>query len=263
MIDLAEQVKIKSPRRKRVAFDMPDTPAGYETRLRGLYMRAVRVWTMEAARSVIAEYTQTIMQVDSMEGIRATLSSLDLRTVSAILDFTNGYRSWADDLSRAHFSRLLSRVKYATGIDLSSQIMAGDSTLTIEAMLQRNVGLVRSISDQARERIAQAVYAGVTNRTPVAQIAREIRAATGMASARARRVASDQTAKMTAALDGERMQELGAPGYEWMHSDKLHYRPEHKARDGKFIKFGSEIDRTDPPGYAPFCGCKRRMVLDI
>jgi len=72
----------------------------------------------------------------------------------------------------------------------------------------------------------------------------------------------DQATKLSGALDAERGIQIGAPGYDWDHSDKAHPRLEHVARDGKYFAFGSQVDREDPPGFAPFCGCKRRIVLE-
>jgi SPP1 gp7 family putative phage head morphogenesis protein len=56
------------------------------------------------------------------------------------------------------------------------------------------------------------------------------------------------------------MKQAGLDEYQWQHSGKLHYRPHHRARDGKIFKWG-EIDPLDMPGIPPFCGCKKRAVI--
>jgi len=84
----------------------------------------------------------------------------------------------------------------------------------------------------------------------------------GLARKRALRVAIDQTVKLSAALDRQRQFELGFDSFRWSHSGKVHYRPEHLARDGKVFSWDSEVAKNDPPGFQPFCGCRAAAYLD-
>lgn len=264
-VDLAHQIKAKGSRRKSFSADMPIIPASYEKELARIYLKVLKVWIDSAIKEVTEQYAMTLpeMRTDSVSSVTSVLQSLDRRAVSAIITFTNEWQGWANRLTQYHYRRFITKLKYATGIDLSTQIGVMGNQSTIEALLQRNVSLVTNVSDQIRQRIADAVFSGLQSRKPVKEIAAEIRKATGLGADRARRIASDQTVKTASALDEERMRQVGANGYEWVHSRKAHPREEHKARDGQYFEFGSEVDRTDPPGYAPFCGCKRRLKLEL
>lgn len=267
-INLAAQMKARGTRRKAILIDLPDPIPSFERELERMYMKVVRIWAAEAVRVVTEEYRPTLaeqveVQTDSVGSIRTALRTLDNKALQAILTFSREYEDWSSRYVRAHYRRFIQRLKYATNVDLTTQLTMGGNRVTLEALLQRNIGLVTSVSDQIRERITDAVYAGLTSRKPVVDIARDIRNATDMGAARARRIASDQSVKLSSALDEERIRQVGEEGYVWSHSDKVHFRPEHKARDGDFIEFGSEIDKEDPPGFAPFCGCKRRIRLRL
>jgi uncharacterized protein with gpF-like domain len=79
--------------------------------------------------------------------------------------------------------------------------------------------------------------------------------------------------KLASALDAERQRQAGMDVWKWNHSDKLHPRPEHVARDGKLYadepehrgKLGNGqevlVPPPDRPGELPFCGCVRQAVL--
>lgn len=257
-IDL-ETVLRAQGKRAQIKVDMPSFPRWFEMELVSIYREVTQIWSKEVVRQLLEEYQRELQLRDSPEEV---LNRLDLIIVQALVTFDRKFRDWLDRGSAMHYRTLMARLRYATNVNLSTVIPLTSPTDTFEDLLRWNTELVRNINEQTRQRIASAVYSGLTNRTPVATVAREIQEATAMSRARARRIASDQTVKLSSALDDQRMKELGVEGYEWMHSGKAHPRPEHKARNGDYFKFGSVVDRTDAPGQAPFCGCKRRMVLN-
>lgn len=226
-----------------------------------LYTPVMDVWARGSER-ILAEYARTVATYtgDSPADIEAEIAVVDQQAVQVTFDFRAFFQEWAQQLLRWHIDRIGSQLTYATGIDLTTQL--GPATGTIEDYLARNTALIRDVSDQTRGRIADIVFRGVQQQTPTREIAKQINEAVGLGRKRSLRIAIDQTVKLSGALDALRGIELGARGYQWQHSGKLHYRPVHKERDGKYFEFGGEVDRTDPPGYPPFCGCVRRIQFD-
>lgn len=227
-----------------------------------LYLPVVDAWVAGSER-IVAEYARTLSQLsfDSPSDVAAEISATEEGAIRATFDFRALFADWAQALQLWHINRLASQLTYATGIDLTTQL--GGVDLTIEDYLERNTALIRDISDQARGRISDIVFRGVSNRTPTRDVAKEIAEATGLARKRALRVSIDQTVKLSAALDRQRQFELGVTQFVWKHSGKLHYRPEHKERDGKVFDWNSDIGRNDPPGYQPFCGCRAQAHLEM
>lgn len=257
-IDLEKLLRARG-KRAELKIEMPSFPKSFEQELVSIYREVTALWSKAVIRQLIEEYKGELQARDSVETV---LNSVDYEMVRAMVTFTRRFREWYERGTQMHYRLLMSRLRYATGIDLTDIIPLTSPTDTLEDLLNWNTELIRNINEQTRQRIASAVYSGFTNRTPVNTITREIREATGMSTARARRIASDQTVKLSSALDDQRLKALGMEGYEWMHSGKLHPRVEHKARDGNYYEFGSSVDKTDAPGRAPFCGCKRRMVIN-
>lgn len=262
--DLAAMTRrLRNPRRKRIPLREIAPPATLATDLyRSVYLPVVEAWS-HAVDRIVATYERTLAQMvtDSPADIDNDLSTLGRELDRLILTLTPRLRDWAIRLERWHRGKWRGAVLSATGVDLQTMIGPADAAETVEALIARNVGLVRNISDEARGRISDAVFRGLTNRTPARDVAKEMREAVGMARARAIRVASDQLTKATSALDTERMREAGIDAWLWRHSGKLHAREEHKARDGKRYTF--EEPPPEMPGQLPYCGCRKQAVVEF
>ena len=146
-----------------------------------------------------------------------------------------------------------------------------DVAESLDAILQRNAALVRDVSQQISARISDAVYRGLTARTPARDVAKELNEAVALGRKRALRVASDQLSKASGALAEERQRQAGIDQVIWSSSHKLRPRPHHAARDGKRYYLatkkavdGSEtVDPSDWVQQPPFCGCRTRAYIDF
>ena len=236
--------------------------AAQETRLTRYYVSVVNVWSEAAATRILPAYARTLsgMVGDTVQDIQYEIAETEGFIVRAILTFRAQFEAALNDFSMWHFKRFVANLKYVTNVDLST-IVDPNVGETLESIMARNVALVRSVSDQTRERIQDIVYRNLQNRTPVREVAKEIAEATGLSRARARRIASDQLVKTSAALDESRMRDIGIDKFKWFHSGKRHFRPHHKARDGKTYAWDDPEIKNDKPGYAPFCGCKAQGVI--
>lgn len=260
-LDLALAANLRRPK----ILPAIETTKAQADRLYRVYIQPVRMWDRAWQDQIRPEYERTLagMSTDSVFDIQAIMEAVNsviVRLTASI--WTDEISAWIGSIDTWHMRRFVSNLKYATNVDLSSMIRAGSEPETIDAILQRNVSLVRSVSDQTRERISDAVYRGLTQRMPVRDVARDVAKATGLGRKRALRISSDQTVKMSAALDRARMQEVGITEFEWMHSGKVHPRLWHLERNGERFRFDDPKLRGDMPGDQPFCGCKARGIIE-
>jgi len=182
-----------------------------------------------------------------------------------------GLRQWVVKAERTHRSKWSAAIKAGVGVDLDLILSAQPVEETLGTFLARNVALVQNVSDQAQGRIADAVFRGYEQRTPVREVAKEIREATGMGRDRAIRIASHQNSSLSAALDTERQAEAGLEFFKWRHSAKRFPRQDHLARDGKIynLRTGKERDGSgqvaadDRPGMKPACGCRAQAWIPL
>lgn len=255
--------RFRNPRRKQIPIRDINPPATLATDLfRSVYLPVIQLWQARAGK-IVAEYERTLSEMitDSAADVEQELGTVEAEIDRLLLELTPRLRDWAIRIESFHRGRWRGAVLSASGVDLTTLIGPEDVAETLEALISRNAGLVRDISDQARGRIADSVFRGLTNRTAAREVAKEIAEAVGMARDRAKRVAADQLTKATSALDGERMRQAGIEAWIWRHSGKLHYRPEHKARDGKRYTF--DKPPADMPGERPFCGCRKQAVVEF
>jgi uncharacterized protein with gpF-like domain len=191
-----------------------DPTQSHAQELAALYLVVVRVWQREA-ESILTAYNPSPLATDAPSDHQAAIDRIESEVSRLVLDFGASVRSWALRIERWHRSRWTAAIKAGTGVDLSMILTALPVQETLEAFIARNVALVRDISDQARGRISDAVFRGYQQRTPVREVAKSIREATGMARKRAVRVAADQNMKLSAGLDRERQAEAGIEKFKW------------------------------------------------
>jgi uncharacterized protein with gpF-like domain len=227
---------------------------------RGSYLPVITAWT-DALPRIEAAYTRTLSEItqDSPADVRAEIDGAAAAIDRLVLLLSPGLRDWALRVEQWQRGKWRGAVLSATGVDLQTMIGAGDMRAPIETAIEWNTSLIRDVSDQARQRISNAVFDGLRNRTPAREVAKSVREAADMGRARSVRIASDQLSKITSSLADERRREAGIDAWRWRHSGKLHPRADHVARNGK--EYTDETAPKDRPGQLPFCGCRGQAVI--
>lgn len=240
-----------------------------------IYIRIFRVWRDAANDALLPLYSRELARLttdadhagvnlqDDVSDMEAEIAAAEARATAVIAALGITVEAWERRMAEWHGNQFAAYVKQATGIDVSLLISSQEIEDALRATLAENLRLIRSVSDEARDRIGGSIWRGFLARTPRRNVAREINEALGLGRARSVRIAVDQSTKLSAALDHERQTEAGFAKFRWRHSGKKHFRPEHKARDGKIYAWTSNVAKTDPPGHKPFCGCKAQAVLDL
>lgn len=265
----------RNPRRTAITLRPISAQATRATDLyRTAYLPVIRAW-QEALPAIEAEYARSLSEItqDSAQTLETQIEQASNSVGQFLLTIRPRLERWARAAEAWHRMRWRRAVLDGTSVDLGTLIGADDVRETLETVLARNVSLVSSVSDQTRQRIADAVFRGLQRRTPVREVAREIRNAVGMARRRAINIAADQNVKLASALNEERRRQAGIDSWRWVHSGKMHAREEHKARDGKLysedpdkrgMEYEGRVVRAPPedlPGELPYCGCTTRAVL--
>ncbi|QJR01731.1 hypothetical protein HH800_05700 [Sphingobium yanoikuyae] len=252
--------------------------------LAAIYAPAWQIWADNIDR-ILAGYdpqplpTADTLTVDTVDQVQAAISSVAQEFLTILTArIAPGLRNFAVRAERVHRSKFAASVKAGVGIDVDMLMSAQDVEETLGTFLARNAALVRNVSDQAQARISDAVFRGYQNRTPIRDVAKEIRSATGMGRTRATGIASDQVSKLSGALDTERMANAGISLWKYRHSGKLHPRSTHKERDGRIYTLngnrqvnadgskmsgGDVIEPGDEPSSPPWCGCRKQSYIPL
>ncbi len=260
--DLASVVK--RPSRRPIELTPIVTTKAQADDLARIYLRIVRGW-QEATPRIIAAYEtelNRVLQTDAADALGAALDGIAEEMQRLVLVLTPSLRDWAFRVERWHRGKFIGGILAGADVDLSTVLGPIEVQETVETLIQRNVALVRDVSQQARARIADAVFRGLQQKAPAREVAKDIREATGLARARSIRIAADQATKLGAALNEERQRQAGLDKFKWRHSGKLHPRDWHRARNGKTFPWeGSGIPADDMPSVPPFCGCTAQGVI--
>lgn len=274
--NLASLAKRSGLRRSTTIRDIRP-PAMFATNLfNAAYVDVVRVWE-EASAKLIEEYRRSLSELttDAPSDLENIFAEAERKTGAIYFNLKPALERWTLFVERWHRQKWNAAVLSASRVDLSTMLGASDVRLSLETSIANNLALVRSVSDETRQKMSQAVFDGLRNRTPADDVAKRIREVSGMGRRRARNIASDQLSKIHASLADERRRQAGLPVYEFLHSGKLHAREEHKRIDGFFYSddpalvgtkaMGKEIRTPLPPGQQagqpPWCGCRTRSVL--
>lgn len=275
--DLVAMARLKGIRRNLTFRPIEPTQANAQD-LASLYLAVLKAWD---AASILRGYGGMMtdaMFTDAPADQASAIAGADREATRLILEFTSGLRDWILRIERWHRAKWTAAVESSTTINLSSILTTTEVTETMEAFLERNVALVRNVSDQARGRISDAVFRGYQERRPAREVAKDISEATGLARKRSLGIASDQNSKISAALDRTRRDEAGLSLFRYRHSGKLHPRPKHEVRNGKIydsatgkqveadgspMTGGDVIAADDRPGMPPWCGCREQAYLPL
>ena len=262
-IDLASRVK--RPSRRPIVLRPVQPTQAQASDLAAIYLRIPAAWAAGQDR-IVAAYERTLseMQLDSADDTNGAIDDIANQIRRLVLMLTPELRDWAVRVERVHRGKWVRSILSASDVDLSTVLTAGDVNDTLQAQIEWNVSLIRDVSDQTRQKIANAVFAGLQQRKPANEVAKEISEAVGMARSRARRIAGDQTVKLGERLNRARQEQAGITKFKWRHSGKMHPRSWHLARNGKEYPWeGSGIPAGDMPGVPPFCGCTAQGVVEF
>lgn len=262
-IPLPVMARRANPRKREIVVRPVTLPTTLASDLyAAAYAPIVNAWA-EAEARIMAEYERSLAELttDSPQSIGDVLASIEGGLLRLILTVRLRIGDWGKKAERTHRAKWRGAVKAATKVDIGTMIGPEAARIPLGMAIERNVGLVKSVSDQARQRIGEAVLRGLNARKPAREVAKEISEATGMARRRALNIASNETTNLASMLNQERMREAGIEFYEWISSHKVHFRPEHAARDGKRYELGHFGD--DEPGMAIHCACTGRAVLSL
>lgn len=260
---LLQRVRAIGNRRRRIVIRRTRPTPALLAELRAILNAVVDPW-QEAAAEIANAYRLATLS----DGLVTDAGAADLNTL--IMTIRNRQRAvivrlralvmaWSAKAEVSHRRQWREGVLAATGVDLDTVLSPFDMQETLETVLERNAALITSIDDDVAARISDAVFRALQKRGSVADVRRDIMAATEIGRKRADLIARDQLNKAFAALDRARRQEAGIASWRWRHSGKLHFRPEHKARDGKI--YSDDDPPADLPGELPYCGCTSEAVL--
>lgn len=136
----------------------------------------------------------------------------------------------------------------------------------LQAVIENNIGLIKSIGSQYLERVQGQVWKCVTDGYDLSTLSKDLSKTYDITKRRAEFIARDQGAKAHAAIEKAKRLELGIKKAIWMHSHAGKTpRPSHMAANGKEfdVSKGMYLDgEWVQPGELINCRCCSKSVLE-
>lgn len=273
---LASLVRMASnPRRSAIPIRDIAPPAMLAANLYArCYRPIINRWTA-AVPQLIVEYERS-MPIndgfrDSISDLGLLLDSLGEELRRLIIELVPELQDWTVRTSKWWDGKWRGNVLTATGVDLSTILMAGGTPTSVQTTIAWNVALMKDVSAVSQQKISSAVFAAFQARLPARDLARQIREVIGASRQRSLRIAGDQLSKLSVALETERMSDAGISQFKYRHGLKKHPRPWHAARNGKVYdlatlkEIGGDdvIKADDAPGLPPGCSCRKQALLTL
>ena len=222
--------------------------------VRILYALLSVVWR-ETRTSVLAAYKIGSVDESIFQLLRQSA------TTAARVAADKLERLFAGEATR-NTKRWVTNIKKALKIDVGTILRPEDADDLVRLFVQKNTGLIKSLSDDAVKIVEQAVYDAHLQKLPAAELQKNLQAKiTGLKNGRAKLIADDQLSKLNGQLNMMRIQQAGGKEYKWDYQKGIPRktsRAHHVARHKKIFKIGEPSG--DEPGQAIGCKCRARMI---
>lgn len=148
------------------------------------------------------------------------------------------------------------------GVDITSAIRSLNVGPQIEAAVVANSALIKSLPDQAIEKLRGRVLNDVARGARYESLAKDIAEQFDVTDRRAKLIARDQLAKVNSAITEAKQKALGITKYEWSTSGDERVRDSHADNNGKVFEW-DKPPATGHPGEDINCRCVAIPVIEF
>lgn len=242
----------------------------YEKRLTALVdemAESIRYWLMAVYRNNTPATVDLAQDASASTVLQAAFDKLAARWLRRFDELAPKMADWFVGAAKT-------RVDGAWQTDLRKAGMTVRFKMTdamrdaFNAVVDENIGLIRSIGSQHLEGVRTALFQSVQNGRDLQYLSDQLQKRTGITKRRAVRIARDQTNKASAVMARTRALEMGITEARWVHSrgGKVP-RPEHVAFSGQTfdIRKGHDFgDGEGPtlPGIPINCRCVMQPLVE-
>ncbi len=242
--------------------------AAYRKRLDALIeemQRSVVYWLQATYRANEPRIAQDESPADAL---RRTMKDLAKRWTRRFDDMAGKLAGHFAQSVETRSSQALKKILKDGGWTVEFQMTPAMRDI-LDATVNENVALIRSIAPQYLTQVEGIVMRGATTGRDVGQIAKDLEERLGVTKRRAALISRDQTEKATAAFTRARHLEVGLDEAEWVHSGAgRHPRPSHVKAGKDKVRYKIAEGWMDPainkriwPGTEINCHCVSRPIV--
>lgn len=164
----------------------------------------------------------------------------------------------------------LSSVRRAIGVDFRSVLSEQGMADYLNAAIEQNVSLIKSVPDELLKNMRSTVLQGAMDGESITSITRQIQKQTGVADRRARFIVRDQLAKISGQVTERRQKQAGIQYWRWVTSKDERVGDDHRRAARRDIGYGPGVYPMsyEPPegrpgnSTRPNCRCTQSPVFE-
>lgn len=160
-----------------------------------------------------------------------------------------------------HTSRWTATVASQAQIDISALLRDDDLVNFISVRSEEMNRLIRSLSNEALDRIERQTLGSIFEGRSNADVAKALQEAEGLSRNRAILIARDQASKLNAGMNEFRQRQAGISHYKWRTILDGRERPTHNANNGKIFSWATPPRGTGHPGHEINCRCRGLAII--
>lgn len=184
--------------------------------------------------SFLAKYNFFIKNDDILDDFENVKKNIVLGFASKVFKITNEVNNIFDRLDTFNKTTFENVLNFAAAINNQSK------NLLKKTWIADNVTLIKSIQNQALDKVSSVVHQAIIQKSSSKQLASELKQIAEVSKNRAKLIARDQIAKANAVLTKERNLSLGITNYQWLTGRDERVRPTHKALEGKICNWNND-----------------------
>ena len=263
--DLVSIVRRLKTRRRSVAARAVVPTRARTDALAAVYLDVVRAWRDQITGRVLPAYGalhDRLMRDDAQDQMSEALAAAAAAVSALAIQYRPRLIQWVAEFDAWHMQRFAQTIRAAVVVDPLPMMSPIETAPARQVAVERMAALLGSVDDQTRGRVAQAVWSGVAQRQPLAQVSAGLRDVIAASRRRATGIAEDKTDTISSEMDEARQAEAGLDWFRWRHSRNRRPRHWHQARDGKLFRRG-QIPPDDMAGVPPHCDCKAEPWIGL
>jgi SPP1 gp7 family putative phage head morphogenesis protein len=158
-------------------------------------------------------------------------------------------------------NRFINDINQAVGVSLRGVIKKEGVATQVNASIETNIGLIKSIPEQYHGKLRRIINEGIERGDDAFSLRQQINELGQVTERRARFIARDQTAKLNSAITEARQTRVGVTHYFWRTSMDERVRPSHLDKEGVRFAWDSPPADTGHPGQDFNCRCSAEPDL--
>lgn len=235
---------------------------GQEVKYRRMVLSYVRLKRKEVM-SALFSGNNPIIRDNTSDDITQLFRNLRAQSVNDGTTVSAVVRTFTNQANQRHRNRFYTGLERSYGVDVSGLVSEENLEDILQAAIEENVSLIKSIPNEYYDKVEQALFRHLASGGDRQSLRETIGNLGDLTESRIKLIARDQNSKLNSRLNKARQEALGVEEYVWVTSRDERVRQSHRDNNGKTFRWDDPNPDTGHPGEDIQCRCIAQPVLNL